>query len=52
MDILVLGASGLIGRAVCREMGEEGHIVGTYFKNKPSLSVTQLQFDVSKDNLT
>ena len=52
MDFLVLGASGLIGRAVCREMGEEGHIVGTYFKNKPSLSVTQLQFDVSKDNLT
>ncbi len=32
--VLVLGASGFIGKAICQTMGDTYQVFGTYFSNK------------------
>lgn len=52
MNCLVLGASGLIGSAICRELSGTGQVFGTYCSHKPGLSIPLLKFDVSGEDLT
>ena len=33
--LLITGASGLLGHALCREVGDRWRIYGTYLRNKP-----------------
>ncbi|HEX3027210.1 MAG TPA: sugar nucleotide-binding protein [Clostridia bacterium] len=51
MNILILGASGLIGSAVCRDSGADYRVFGTYLRNKCDIPVHWLKFDISGDDI-
>lgn len=50
--ILVLGASGLIGSTLCRQLSDKHNVTGTYRLHKTDLSVPLLPFDVSSDDIS
>ena len=45
--ILILGASGLVGKALSKELNKKYDVYGTYNKNK-ILSINSTYFDMSK----
>lgn len=48
--VLVLGASGFIGKAICQTMGDTYQVFGTYFSNKEKITNTMMvKLDISKD---
>lgn len=50
--ILVLGASGFIGRAICNKLGPDYEVFGTYYSNKVKLDNTMMvKLDISKDDM-
>lgn len=49
--ILVLGASGFIGKAICKELKNEYEVYGTYYSNKAGIEgMIAIKLDISKDD--
>lgn len=48
--VLVLGASGFIGKAICKELKNEYEVYGTYYNNKSEIEdMIAIKLDISKD---
>lgn len=49
--VLILGASGFIGKAICKELSESCEVYGTYFTNKDQMEdVMKIKLDISNDD--